>query len=57
MNLREVILRSAADCFANHRGEEFTIRELYEKYDSKSKPTNDQKKKWFWSKYHHTIII
>ena len=37
MNYWTVILMAAADCFNNHRGEEFTLGQLTEKYSPKAK--------------------
>ena len=43
MDYRRVILVAAPDCFKNHRGEEFTIQQLADKYNS-SKDKSDEKK-------------
>ena len=41
----QIMLKSAADCFYNHRGEEFTLQQLADKYSSnKSKPDEKTKK-------------
>jgi len=45
MNVYRLLLKSAADCFYNHRGEEFTIRELNEKYNSKKDTDSGHNKK------------
>ena len=42
MNYCQIVLKSAADCFYNHRGEEFTLKQLAEKYNSNS--TNSDEK-------------
>jgi len=34
MDLYRLILKSAADGFNNHRGEEFTLKQLADKYNS-----------------------
>ena len=44
MDLYRLILKSAADGFFNHRGEEFTLRELNEKYNPQSAQKSDKKK-------------
>ena len=44
MDLYRLILRSASDGFYNHRGEEFTLRQLADKYNS-SKTENESDKK------------
>ena len=42
MDLYRLILKSAADGFCNNRGEEFTIQQLADKYNS-SKTKSDEK--------------
>ena len=42
MDLYRLILKSAADGFCNHHGEEFTIQQLADKYNS-SKTKSDEK--------------
>ena len=44
MDYRKVMLIAAADCFSNHRGEEFTLRQLGEKYSPKAKSSEKIKK-------------
>ena len=43
MDLYRLILKSAADGFFNHRGEEFTLQQLADKYNS-DKNKSDKKK-------------
>ena len=44
MNIYRLLLKSAADCFYNHRGEEFTLCELNEKYNSKYDAMSNENK-------------
>ena len=45
MDLYRLILRSAADGFYNHRGEEFTLHKLNDEYNSSKSDEKSKKTK------------
>ena len=45
MDFCQIILKSAADCFCNHRGEEFTLQQLADKYNSNKSKSDEKTKK------------